>query len=270
MARVLVPGGPTWFEELKAVVYYSEGDLEREIKQHASELFPGYHVFPFKQSIYHQEIGNKKPDLAMVRKDVKGWGIIEVEVHGDYKLDHVLDQTKCFIEGEYNAPIVSAYIHSQIAQHCNVDLNKDAIMKLVQDERPVVVVIADQQADDWREELKKIGVDLCVFEIFKNVAGQFLYRTFGPYPVIPVQEAHCRRHKSLPNTMEIIGDFEFPNVGDDGSVEILYGAYVTKWTLFEDENVWYLQFLGKSNPVSPMNTYGLLSDETGRCFMRIN
>src|SRR4051794_24370692 len=99
MARVLVPDGPHWYEELKAVSYYGESELERYVRDHVSDLFPDFYVFPFKKDITHKTKQiTKRPDLAMLRRDLKAWGIIEVELSG-HDLKHVLEQTECFAEG---------------------------------------------------------------------------------------------------------------------------------------------------------------------------
>jgi hypothetical protein len=36
MSRVLIPDEAIWFDELKAVGYYGESELEREIRQHVT------------------------------------------------------------------------------------------------------------------------------------------------------------------------------------------------------------------------------------------
>src|SRR5437660_11986177 len=114
MARVLIPDDTMWYDELKAVGYYGESELEHFIRQHVTSVFPDFYVFPFKKDVMHRGTGiKKKPDLAMVRHDFKAWGIIEVELSG-HKLNHVLEQTECFVEGYYNASEVATYMRRQI------------------------------------------------------------------------------------------------------------------------------------------------------------
>src|SRR5437763_5969234 len=93
MSRVLVPADADWYDELKAVGYYGESDLEREVRQHVRSLFPDFYVFPFKTRIMSQVTSEiSKPDLAMVRRDFKAWGVIEVEL-AEHDIRHVLQQT---------------------------------------------------------------------------------------------------------------------------------------------------------------------------------
>ena len=270
MARVLIPDDTIWYDELKAVGYYGETELEYFIRQHVTSVFPNFYVFPFKKDVTHSGTGiKKKPDLAMVRHDLKAWGIIEVELYG-HKLKHVLAQTECFVEGDYNAPEIAEYMRKQIQNHCNKKVVLRNLEALVAAELPLVLVIADTVIDNWLKPLKKLGVGFCVFEVFKNTKGHYLYRTLGAYPVVPTREAHCRRHGSLPNAVEVIGNFEFKNLINKNQVEIIFDNTITRWVRMQDGGGQYLQFLGQSNPLSPNTTYGLFADKTERYHFRIN
>jgi hypothetical protein len=270
MARVFIPDGTMWFDELKAVGYCGESELEFFIRQHVTSVFPNFHVFPFKKDVTHSSTGiKKKPDLAMVRHDLKAWGIIEVEVFGP-KLKHVLEQTECFVEGNYNAPDVAEYMRKQIQEHCKKKVVLRKLEALVAAETPLVLVIADTLNDNWLTRLEELGVGFCVFEVFKNTKGHYLYRTLGAYPVVPTREAHCRRHRWLPNTVQVIGNFEFNNLIKKNQVEIVFDDTITRWTRMVDRGGQHLRFLGQSNPISPNTTYGLFADKTERYHFRIN
>src|SRR5438132_1622112 len=119
MSRVLMPEGAMWYDELKAVGYYGESELERAIRQHVASLFPDFYVFPFKKDVSHKATRVvKRPDLAMVQRDFAAWGVIEIEL-SEHELDHVLEQTGCFANGDYNAPEMAQYVRRQIRDHCN-------------------------------------------------------------------------------------------------------------------------------------------------------
>lgn len=87
---------------------------------------------------------------------------------------------------------------------------------------------------------------------------------------MPTREAHCRRHGSLPNAVEVIGNFEFKNLINKNQVEIIFDNTITRWVRMQDGGGQYLQFLGQSNPLSPNTTYGLFADKTERYHFRIN
>jgi hypothetical protein len=270
MSRVLIPSEADWYDELKAVAYYGESDLEREIRQHVRSLFPDFHVFPFKTRITSRVTSlTNKPDLAMVRRDFKAWGVIEVEL-SEHDIRHVLQQTQCFVDGEYNAPEISPYIARQMERHCQTQVSPKRLQNLISNELPTVLVIADDHHADWENELKAAGVQLCIFQIFKSPRGRHIYRTCGAYPVVPARAAHCRRHASMDNVVEIIGHFEFKKLNRKREVNLMYAATLTRWKLMKDNGKNYLQFLGKVNPLSPKVTYRIFADGSHNYHLEIN
>jgi hypothetical protein len=226
MSRVLMPDGPTWYEQLKAVSYYNEGELERFIREHVAALFPSFWVFPFKKDVEHKATGDvRKPDLAMVRRDYQAWGVIEVEL-SEHNLKHILKQTECFAEGNYNAPEVAKYMRKQIDEHCGRTVVLKKLEELVSSELPMVLVIADAHVEEWLKPLQDVKAALCVFEVFKNANGSFVYRIFGAYPIVQTKELQCRRHASFVNVLEIVGDFAFKR--KKGEVEISFNGVMTR------------------------------------------
>src|SRR5688572_20353505 len=156
MSRVLFPAGATWYDELKAVAYYGETDLEREIRQHLKSLFPDFYVFPFKRDVVsRRSLATKRPDLGMVRRDLSGWGVIEVEL-SEHDLDHVLDQTTCFATGDYNAPETAEYVQRQLKTHCEKKVSIKRLRNLISTELPKVLVITDAPIDDWQQPLRAV------------------------------------------------------------------------------------------------------------------
>src|SRR4051812_29337503 len=120
MSRVLAPFKKSWFYELRALGYYSEGELESTIQQHVVSLFLDYYVFPFKKGVKGNVTGvTKKPDLAMVRRDFQGWGMIEVELD-THQLSHVIEQTQVFVGAKFNALDVATYMRRQMQTFCEV------------------------------------------------------------------------------------------------------------------------------------------------------
>jgi hypothetical protein len=269
MSRILVPVEKHWYDHLKVVSYYGESDFERSIRQHLDSVFADHYVFPFKKDVTSKaEAVTKKPDMAMIRHDFKAWGIIEVEL-GEHNLSHVLDQTAVFLDGNYNAPDVAAYIRTQLRRYCSKRASLQRLTNLLCSELPSVLVIADEELADWREPLKRAGVGLCVFEVYRSTSGKYIYRTCGNYPVAIAQEAQCRRDKWMPNTIEVVGNFMFggqrrPN----NEIDILFDDMVTSWSVLIDNGKTYLRFLGTMNPLSSNDSYTLLADKRSRYFFK--
>jgi hypothetical protein len=271
MSRILTTNDGRWYDQLKAVAYYGETELEKWIQQHASSLFPHHYVIPFKKDINSPKMGTKRPDLALIRKDLSGWVVVEVELEG-HKLDHVLGQTKVFLDGDYNLPEIATYVRDQLSRHHNKQLTLNQLKVMLDSHAPSVLVIADEHAEDWQDELKKLGIQLCVFEIYKSTTGLHVYRVFGDYPTVFAEDAHCRPHASLPNLVEVIGNFTFTGVAPTGLVEVIFEECLTQWSLFEEKGRKYLRFLGKSNPVplSPRETYRLYRDKSDKYYFKRN
>ena len=262
MARVFVTGDGRWYDELRAVGYYSEADLEDWILQHAKSIFPDHHVFPFKKDILGQTTPTtKRPDLALVRRDFSDWLVVEVEIES-HPISQVVEQVRVFADGDYNLPEVAEYAQKQLRKFCDITASLKRLKKLFSTHAPSVLVIADGPAMKWQEELREAGVDFCAFELYKNVAGEYLYRTFGKYPTVPVEEAHCRPHKTLPNMFEIVGDIQIKKRRKGNRLEVAFDQSLTQWALIEDGGQRYLRFLGASNPLSPTATYGLLRNKS--------
>jgi hypothetical protein len=262
MARVLIAGDERWYDELRAVAYYSESELENWILQHAKSIFPDHFAFPFKKDIFSQTI-SKRPDLALIQRDFSAWVVVEVEVEG-HGVNHVLEQTRVFVGGNYNLPEIAEYAQKQLVKFCNKTASLKRLGKLFSEYAPSVLVIAEAPAIAWQQGLKDAGVDFCVFEVYKNVVGQYVYRTLGKYPVVPVEEAHCRPHKQLPNMFEVVGDIEFKRLRKGRQIEVVFDENLTQWALIEEKGQRYLRFVGTSNPLSPNATYGLFRDKSHR------
>jgi hypothetical protein len=199
MARILTTTEGRWYDELKAVAYYGETEIEKWIQQHAESLFPHHYVFPFKKDVTSRKNAEtKRPDLALIRKDFSAWVVVEVELKR-HELNHLLNQTRVFLDGDYNLPEIAKYAQEQFSKFYNKAVPLGQLSKLFDSHPPSVLVIADEHAEDWQEELQRLGVEFCIFEIYKSVSGRHVYRVFGNYPTVYAEEAHCRPHQSLPN-----------------------------------------------------------------------
>ncbi len=272
MSRILNPADGRWYDELKAVAYYGETELERWIHQHAKSLFPHHHVIPFKKTVASKRTAETKtPDLALIRDDFSAWVVVEVELER-HALNHVLDQTRVFLDGDYNLPEIAQYVRDQLLKFHRKRVTLRRLKDLFSSHPPSVLVIADEHMEDWQEGLRKLGVQFCIFEIYKNVSGHHIYRIYGEYPTVYADNAQCRPHASLPNLIEVIGSFTFTEVDEGGLVDIVYDEYLTKWSLFRDKGKQYLRFVGISNPLplAPGDTYGLFRDKSNKYYFKRN
>lgn len=273
MSRVVIPEGQAFnaYHMLKLVASYGESLLENSVLQHVSEIFPDHFVIPFKKDIESTlatNITKKRPDLAIIDRDFKSWGVVEVEIAG-HSLTHVLDQVNVFVTAKYNPLETARYIKTQLELHCRKRVSEKKLEALLIAEQPKVLVIVDEVKEEWRSEIERAGADLCSFEIYKNTKGKHLFRTCGKYPIVPIREAHVRRIPARANVMEIASHFEFKKVSK-GNVMISYGEIMTAWSVISDSGKQYLQFEGVANPLIGSDNYVILADRNERYYLRKN
>ena len=198
----------------------------------------------------------------MIRRDFSAWGVIEVEI-AEHEIKHVLEQTRVFVAGDYNAPEMADYIRRQLKTHCGKKAGFARLTDLLSAKLPSVLVITDTHVDNWQQQLEAAGVTMCVFEIYKSTRGRYVYRTSGKYPSVPAQEAHCRA-AAIDNVIEVIGNFTFKTTGQNKEVAVSFDNRLTRWACFEDNQRRYLRFLGRANPLFPKDSYVIIADKTSR------
>lgn len=202
MARFFLPiNDPTWFDELKIISSYYESELENTIQSHIETVFPEYIAIPYKKDIYAPGVAQgRAPDLALIRKDYSDWWIVEVELEG-HSIKHVKAQVECFLNGTYNSFEVAKYIKSKDNDNL---LNFDNLQVMINNHQPKVMIIVDDHVADWKDELKKLDVKICVFQVFKSTVGHRAYRLNGQYPFIFSNESHCKFLKTPANLLEVL------------------------------------------------------------------
>ncbi len=273
MSRVVIPEGTRFnaYHLLKLVSSYREDVLEIQIRRHVKELFPDFYVIPFKKDIASTSAPEviKRPDLAMIDRKFRSWGVIEAEVVG-HGLTHVLEQVEVFLTANYNSPSIARYIREKlIAEDYLKNPPLRRISKLIAEEQPKVLVVADEIKEDWRKALEKVGAELCSFELYKNTKGVHLFRTDGPYPIVSVREAHVRSSPLAANLLEVTSPFDFKK-SVKNRVTILYQSFITEWELIVEAGKKYLRFAGGANPLLGTESYVIFADKRERYYFRRN
>lgn len=269
MAKVLLNRNYTsyWFERLSAISYYSEKEFELRILNQASSLFKNYYVIPFNQLISKIGDPNKtcRPDLAFIKKDYSCWYFIEVELE-EHRLQHVLDQVSIMNDAQFNGFEVTQYILKKeyyIAEEPSFNFDNDKLRVLVDEVKPEVLVIVDETKTQWEDDLHKLGVKLCVIQVYKNGTGEELLRIKGQYPRIFTETIHCRfADFPKPFGIEIINHleiFEGKEIKDE--IFIDYNGKLTKWTVLRlKKSSCILRCFG-SNPLPIGKDFVLKIDE---------
>lgn len=271
MPKILAPPKTDWYDELNVASYYGETELEDWFRQHANLIFPHHYVIPFKRDVTSRSTGEtKKPDLMLIRHDFSNWAVVEVEIV-KHTLNHVLEQTRVFRDGNYNLPEIAQYVRDkflELYKKRSVTLRKLSV--LFDSGAPEILVIADEHKAEWKKELGKLGVKFGIFEIYKDVRGYHAYRIFGDYPIVDADSAQCRPKIGLPNVVEVVGNFTFAKINQGGAVNVFFEEHLTQWCLIKEGGKQYLQFIGTCNPLtlSRGETYCLYRDKSNNYYFR--
>jgi hypothetical protein len=202
----------------------------------------------------------------MIRRDFSGWSIVEVELAG-HPIQHVIEQTETFRDGAYNPLDVAQYVKRQLFRHCAKRVGLKRLISFFTAHSPTVLVIVDEHSSDWEVELAKMGVDLCVFEIYKSVLGRNVFRTLGQYPIVAVDGAHCRP-SGVANTWEVVGNLLLKARGKNKEVDVSADGITTRWSVIEDKGKRYLKFLGQYNPLVAHGEYALVVDKRNKYYFQ--
>ena len=267
MAKLLHISTKSWFDELNSIAYYVERDYEKFINQYISEIFPDFITFGFKYAIASPDRKDRKPDMAFVKKDYSEWWLVEIELGSD-DIKHVREQIEVFLNPEYNSVVLAEKIVKMVKRQLHIPLDNDKIKFLIEHELPKVLVIIDDEKTSWLDEIKSLGAEVCIFEIYKNTNAERVFRIDGNYPTSYIGESHCRYHPSLRNLLEVIN----PSFLDLSKVnlEIFYKGKVTTWILLKERGRVYLQFAGTSNPVLNDVEYVLHIDSENNLHIKRN
>lgn len=270
MARLLFPHANECFSELRAVSYYSETDLEDNIRNHVQELFPDFHTIRFKQSVKAKSsplAKARKPDLALIRRDFKEWMIVEVELE-KHSINHILEQIRVFLDGDYNIDGVSRYLTEQL-EAIKVKVPQKQISEMIDQNSPRVIVIADEFPGNWIEQLEKENIIVCTFETYKSTKGKFIYRAHGEYPVHMSKSAHFVPYKALANTYKIVGTNSLLS-NDTGEIDILFDGRMTHWAHWKEKGHQYVKCLASLNPLDATKSYEISIDSRSQLYLKRN
>ncbi|MBI2429310.1 MAG: hypothetical protein HYV29_11060 [Ignavibacteriales bacterium] len=262
MAKLLVK--TDWFYELKAIEYYTETEYENTILTHCKSLFPDFITISFKKEINNKSGEIRKADLALIRTDFKEWWVIEVE-RSDHSLEHVKKQVKVFVDGDYNRFDYSEYIIGQIKRQHGQNVSLKKIKKLIETNLPSVLVVVDDEKPDWEDDLKKLNVSLCTFEIYKDTNSNYSYRITGKYPFFVKKESPCLYSEQI-NTLEVVENSSVKE-NHGNTVEISYNGMLTKWLVIKEKKKLFLRYSGAVMPLNTNKAHVLKRDSRDRLFL---
>jgi len=253
MARVLFNG--EWFEEVSTTSLY-ETEYEQLVMNNSNLLYPDYIAVPFRQTV-SDEYNTAKADFALIHSLYRDWWVVEVEMGHHSFTQHVLPQVTILANARYGVEQAQALC----AQNPKLDALR--ISDMLKGQQPRVLVIVNTPQPKWIEPLARKDAILAVFEIFRSIRNQYIFRVNGEHPPQRVDAiSRCYFDRIIPRLLVV----ESPGVlgvGAGSTIIIKYQNGMTEWTRIDSKDRVWLTPL-KNNPLNTATFYQLqrLADST--------
>jgi hypothetical protein len=194
VARLLV--GDRWYDGIASDALL-EAEYERLVLQWGADLFPGWHVVPFKADV-HAEFGVKRPDLALVDFEYRAWWVVEVELAHHSLRAHVLPQVEVLVSGRYDNDHASHLLAQQPA------LDENGLRDLIRGAPPEVLVVVNLPRPEWVAPLRQRGAMLSIVEVFRSDRLDHALRVNGEQPRPPADVVSvCHRIELIQRLMQL-------------------------------------------------------------------
>lgn len=119
----------------------------------------------------------RRPDLALVARDLSHWFVVEVELVTHSLEHHVLPQVRAFTYGTPQADCVSALAD-------RLGLDRERAKTLVHLVPRSVAVVANKRDLDWSQTLRGLGTQMLVVSKFHTPGGQVAVEIEGELQVV--------------------------------------------------------------------------------------
>ncbi|RYE57986.1 MAG: hypothetical protein EOP48_04595 [Sphingobacteriales bacterium] len=238
-----------WYQEVAPRDYYIENDLERAVMHNLELLFPGFTAFAFKQKLTNAKSGaGNAADLGMVKNDYSEWYVIEVEL-GKHTLTDVTAQIETFKYCVYTSSN-SDYI---LKERPTV-FDQQKLEALITGKAPKLMVIVNEEKADWVEPLKALGCMTCVFQIYNDMLGRYLYRLDGEYPFVALDFCNCKYEKEVAYVVKVLKrDFlDGYGIPNGSTVQIDFNGVLNKWVRRDSGSKVYLVC---ESPYPPLDSF---------------
>lgn len=142
----------------------SEAEFEHAAVKALACAYPAYQCVLFGGTFVHPDSGARKPDLALVARDLSHWFVIEVELTSHSFDHHVLPQVRAFVFGEPQPDCMSVMAD-------RLDIDRGRAETLVRHVPRSVAVVANRKDDAWTQALRALPAQLLVLSLFRTEGG---------------------------------------------------------------------------------------------------
>lgn len=247
-----------WFDEISPNAL-SEAEFESLLVQNADLIRSNTSIVPFKKTVYSDGT-SARGDLAMVALDYRHWVVVEVEMSRHDLYSHVIPQVRTLREGLYTQD----HANYLLEKNPHFDINK--LNDMLRGNSPEVLVLVNKPDDEWLRELRRYGVHMMVFEIFRSRSNRHIFVIDGELPRFAQSFLTELSFGLLPRCLTVASpaalDFA-PGV----RVPIFVEEQVTYWECFHTATEVFLTPIG-SLPIKTGQKYALVQMEDGQYAIR--
>lgn len=213
----------------------SEAEFEHTVVRALACAYPQYRCVVFGGSFYHEDAGLRRPDLALVARDLSHWFVIEVELTSHSLEHHVLPQIRAFAYGTPRSDCAGS-----LARGLEISTSQaETLVSLVP---RTVAVVANRRDDEWLHSLRGLNAQLLVVSVFRTEQGTTATQVDGDLRVVSeslgfgVYSATDRSFRFTSGIRLPLGEVQL--VGDDGAA--------TTWRVAEASgHVWVTKAAGR-------------------------
>jgi len=247
-----------WFDEISPSSL-AEAEFEDLLIQNADVLRANSVIVPFKKTVYSTD-SSARADLAMISTDYRHWVVVEVEMSRHDLYSHVIPQVRTLREASYTQEYVT-YIHNKCPT-----LDESRLSDMMRGDPPDILVIVNKPDDEWRKELRRYGVHMMVFEIFRSILNRTIFVIDGEPPKLAQNFLSELSFGLLPRCLMLSSPAALP-VEPGVRFRILVDDQITYWERFHTATGVYLTPVG-SLPIRPGRRYALIRSEGGEYVIR--
>lgn len=242
-----------WFDEISPTAL-TEAEFESLLIQNADLIRADTLIVPFKKTLYSPE-GSARADLAMISTDYHHWVVVEVEMAGHDLYGHVIPQVRTLRQASYTPECVG-YIHKKCPT-----LDREKLSDMMRGDPPDILVIVNRADEEWQKEMRRYGVHIMVFEVFRSVLNKMIFAIDGQPPKLSQSFLSELSFSLLPRCLVLGSPAALP-VEPGVQFRIMVDGQVTYWERFHTATRVYLTPVG-SLPIRPGRRYALMQSESG-------
>lgn len=229
----------------------AEAEFERLLVQNSEVILPDAVAIPFKKTVYSAE-ASARADLAMISTDYRYWVVVEVELEGHSLYNHVIPQVRTLRDAAYRADCVEYFLRKR------PNLDRCKLTQMLMGDPPEILVLVNKANEEWRRELRRYGVHMVVFDIYRSRNNRHIFLVEGEAPRLEHSFLTELYWSLMPRCLVVASPASLA-VPPRPAFPILIEGQVTYWETFQTGTEVYLTPVGQM-PLDPDGKYALVKE----------